>query len=92
MSRKEAGIAIEQAIQMKNLKLFGRALHMLQDSYSHAGYNAYPSLKLLGGIKFKFGHIQDGHTPDKYCASSIRDSAMKNITSEYMSRFLGNLK
>ena len=92
MSSEEAEIAVEQAIQMNNLKLLGRALHMLQDSYSHAEYNAYPSLELSKNMKFKFGHIQDGHVPDKYCESSKRDTTMRNHTIKYLKSFLGNLK
>ena len=89
MSRKEAGIAVEQAIQQGNLKLFGRALHMFQDSYSHAGYRAYPSCSIKDGkLRGKFGHLQDGHNQDKYVESSQRDTEMRNQTNEYFRRFL----
>jgi len=88
MSRKEAELAVEQAIQQGNLKLFGKALHMLQDSYSHAGYRAYPSCEIKDGkLRGKFGHIQDGHDPDKYFESSQRDTQMRNQTKEYLRRF-----
>jgi len=89
MSRQEAAAAVEQAIQQGNLKLFGRALHMFQDSYSHAGYRAYPSCEIKNGkLRGKFGHIQDGHDPDKYVESSQRDTAMRNQTMEYLLKFL----
>ena len=89
MSRKEAEYAVEQAIQQGNLRLFGRALHFFQDSYSHEGYRAYPSCEFKNGkLRGKFGHLQDGHDPDKYVESSRRDTEMRNQTKEYFRRFL----
>ena len=89
MSRKEAGIAVEQAIHQGNLKLFGRALHFFQDSLSHEGYRAYPSCEFKNGkLRGTFGHLQDGHDPDKYVESSRRDTEMRNQTKEFFRRFL----
>ncbi|MHB8835965.1 MAG: RHS repeat domain-containing protein [Candidatus Methylomirabilia bacterium] len=47
----------------------GKALHRLQDSYSHAGYSWETG-----------GHIRDGVKPDQYDPASERDRAMRSET------------
>jgi hypothetical protein len=89
MSRNEADIAVEQSVQQHNLKLLGQSLHMLQDSYSHFGYHAYPSFEIKDGrLRGTFGHIQDGHSPDKYCESSQRDTQMRSQTLSILRNYL----
>ena len=48
---------------------YGKALHRLQDSYSHAGYSWETG-----------GHVRDGVRPDLYDPASPRDSAMRSET------------
>jgi RHS repeat-associated protein len=54
----------------------GMALHRLQDSYSHQGYNWYVG-----------GHIRDGHTPDIYDPASARDIQMRRETLRMLNTY-----
>lgn len=83
-TREDALSAINKAVENKDLRAVGMALHMLQDTYSHAGYKWY-----------KGGHAIDskfrGKNPDTYCRDNKRDDDMRRATKKYLKRFLGEL-
>ena len=85
LPRAKAASAINKAIEKRDFTAFGVALHLLQDSYSHEGYECY-----------KGGHIPDtvlrGINPDIYCSNSSRDKEMKMQTKKYLRRFLGKYR
>jgi hypothetical protein len=80
MTHDYARVGLQQAVYRGDLMYFGQFLHALQDSYSHEGFKWY-----LGG------HIPAGHAPDKYCATSAKDKAMREETTMWLKRFKSRL-
>ena len=73
-SRAEAQEAVERAIESGDLNELGKALHMLQDSYSHENTTWWKHMWTK--------------EPDMYDSSSIRDQQMQQKIKEYMDKFL----
>lgn len=68
---------LEKAIANNDLKKFGKHLHQMQDSFSHAGYN-------MGTA----GHVFAGKVPDIYDPKTHREKVMKLMTMQYMQKFI----
>jgi hypothetical protein len=77
-SRSYASTGLRLAIESGNIKLFGKFLHIFQDTYSHKGYY------------FPIGHLIDslrGRHPDAYDYNTARDAAMTLNTMFYLHEF-----
>jgi len=66
---------LSQALDQGSVEQFGKFLHILQDSFAHAGYG------------FPFGHARKGTRPDDYCAGSARDTEMRDLTNMWLQEF-----
>lgn len=75
-----AHVGLMQAENKCDLKEFGKFLHVLQDSYSHEGYNYL----LLGHGPDTFLR---GIDPDIYDPASARDSDMRDATLMWLEDF-----
>lgn len=75
-----AHVGLMQAENKCDLKEFGKFLHVLQDSYSHEGYNYL----LLGHGPDTF---MRGIDPDIYDPASARDSDMRDATLMWLKDF-----
>jgi RHS repeat-associated protein len=73
--RDYAVIGLKQSLEMNDIKMFGKFLHIFQDSFSHAG-NSWP-----------LGHASKGTEPDIYCENSKRDTSMRNATMFWLKEF-----
>ena len=71
---------INIAFDSCNLFDLGRALHVVQDSYSHEGYEP------------TFGHIIDGHSPDDPKRDLDKTASMLRMTGFILRRFLDKCK
>ncbi len=67
---------LDEALRYNSLWYFGQSLHILQDTYSHAGYKWYEG-----------GHLRDWTKPDIFNINSERDRAMINMTWLYLLRY-----
>jgi hypothetical protein len=67
---------LDLARQKNDLELLGHFLHIMQDTYSHAGYKWY-----------KGGHVADGTKPDVFNPSSCREKAMRDETLDQLLQF-----
>jgi len=75
-----ADVGLMQAENRGDLEEFGKFLHILQDSYSHAGYNYL--LLGHGPDTFLFGI-----NPDVYDPTSARDADMRDATLMWLKDF-----
>ena len=75
-----ANVGLMQAENKGDLEEFGKFLHILQDSYSHAGYNYL--LLGHGPDTFLFGI-----NPDVYDPTSSRDADMRDTTLMWLKDF-----
>ena len=75
-----ANVGLMQAEDKCSMKEFGKFLHVLQDSYSHAGYNYL----LLGHGP---DTLLNGVNPDIYDPSSARDADMRDVTLMWLKDF-----
>ncbi|MDD2737015.1 MAG: RHS repeat-associated core domain-containing protein, partial [Desulfuromonadaceae bacterium] len=72
MTQISARELIRNAIDSGNLGAFGVALHIFQDTSSHAGFS------------WKTGHIFAGTTPDNFSYDDSRDRDMMDNTKYYL--------
>jgi hypothetical protein len=73
-TRDYAQRCLSQSLDLKNTRLFGNFLHILQDSFSHEGLNPLT-------------HAVWGHAADQYSDYSLRDQKMKELTIWWLEEF-----
>jgi RHS repeat-associated protein len=73
-SRSYAQRGLSQCIDLRQIRNFGRFLHILQDSFSHEGIDPIT-------------HLLAGDIPDKYSEWNPRDQKMKELTLWWLKEF-----
>jgi hypothetical protein len=84
-SPEDASTSLRVAICNKDVKAFGEALHMYQDTFSHynEGYRWYSGGHVIYSLA---GYYMDFDT-DEYIPYSTRDTRMRKETSYYLEQF-----
>ena len=72
-----AEVGLSQALKRGDIEMFGKYLHVLQDSFSHRGLEPFKHLYLSGR----------GDSPDQYCEGSSRENMMKGYTIWWLQEF-----
>jgi len=73
-NQQYASVGLQQAIDADDPEMFGKFLHVWQDTFSHAGLNPIT-------------HAIAGTAPDKYVCDSGRDTAMRESTKYWLKQY-----
>lgn len=79
---KYAALGLQQALDSGDINLFGKFLHIMQDTYSHKGFSAP-----FGHIMSNLGTSVSAAETDVYSCTSPRDIRMQNETGYWLTAF-----